>query len=54
MMEEIANMEHQLQNAFMPIGQTQCKWMEGVLLEHAITPIQQYSYTVGKILQILP
>jgi hypothetical protein len=28
--------------------------MKGVLLEHAITPIQQYSYTVGKNLQILP
>jgi hypothetical protein len=27
---------------------TKCKWMEGVLLEHAITPIQQYSYTTGK------
>jgi hypothetical protein len=22
--------------------------LKGVLLEHAITPIQQYSYTVGK------
>jgi hypothetical protein len=24
---------------------------KSVLLEHAITPIQQYSYTVGKTLQ---
>jgi hypothetical protein len=29
---------------------TKNAWMdETVLLEHAITPIQQYSYTVGKI-----
>jgi hypothetical protein len=35
-------MERPQPNVFMPIGQNQM--LEGVLLEHAITPIQQYSY----------
>jgi uncharacterized LabA/DUF88 family protein len=39
-------MEH-LQKASMPIGQTKCKGWKTVLLEYAITPIQQYSYTVN-------
>jgi hypothetical protein len=46
MMEEIG-MEHLQQSASMPIGRSQMP-QDGKLLEYAITPIQQYSYTVGK------
>jgi uncharacterized LabA/DUF88 family protein len=39
-------MEHH--SASMPIGRSQMPGWKTVLLEYAITPIQQYSYTVGK------
>jgi hypothetical protein len=44
MMEEIAKWNTNYKTHLCRLDK-QCKWMEGVLLEHAITPIQQYSYT---------
>jgi hypothetical protein len=51
MMEEIASMEHQQQTHLCRLDETKCRWMETVLLEYAITPIQQYSYTWEKLIR---
>jgi uncharacterized LabA/DUF88 family protein len=48
MMEEIAKYGTHNNKASMPIGRSQIAGWKTVLLEYAITPIQQYSYTVGK------
>jgi hypothetical protein len=45
MMEEITKFGTPTTSEFMQIGLVLMHMVESVLLEHAITPIQQYSYT---------
>jgi hypothetical protein len=53
MMEEITKWNTNYKRIYADWTKPNANGWKGVLLEHAITPIQQYSYT-GKILQILP
>jgi hypothetical protein len=48
MMEEIAKFGTPTTKLFMPIGQNLTLRDGKCFMEHAITPLQQYSYTVGK------
>jgi hypothetical protein len=49
MMEKLPNREHQpLKKNICRLTRPNANGWKSVLLEHAITPIQQYSYTTGK------
>jgi hypothetical protein len=45
-------MEHLQQSIYADWTKPNAAGWKTVLLEYAITPIQQYSYTVGRTLQI--
>jgi hypothetical protein len=52
MMEEITKFGTPQPSEFMQIGLVLAGGLEGVLLEHAITPIQQYSYRKNSQIQL--